>query len=364
MSEKKENSYDVDQQPSFIDYLKEHNSLLIAGISSLIAIFSFFVNALSYISLRVKLQEYFILPEMIKSKSQGNVFFNTVTLFVYCIMLFAGGSIIGQSLKRYFIYSSLYRYNKIYAKKSRVNIIDKEYPIDKQKQHSRVYLKYTIYKILGCIVVVIIIDLLFEATNGLFFGFSFFLIATSVIITLGSGIFIAVMEAKEYRKRNIDKIVASVLKNEEEIKRKKEYKYFYDKFNNDSTTVLLQKWKITKMHIISCCFICASAVISSFCCIIISSTINATQNKVYQIYYDEGKTYAVVYQDADYYAMEEASIKGNDLYIYLNRQRFLSTDDISFEHRGFDNIIKTALPYIQDDQGMVEETGDITRTAE
>ena len=346
MSDKKDEShFDYDQQPAFIDYLKEHSTLLVAGVSAIIAVLSFFVNALSYISLRVSLREYLLLPEMIRENGQGKVFINIVVLLVDCFILFFSIFVIRHFLNQHFVFSSFLKFNIIYKKKSKDDFENNDFPVKDQKLGNKAHLTLTFFKVFACVIIIAITDIILIATDGIPFSFSITLIASSILVSLACALCISLVETQIYRKKEIGKIVDSIISIEDDEQRKKEYIVYYNKYYKISYMPSEYKLKATKMNIVYSFMSSMAAVILAFACIISASTITATNKKVYQLYYDKEKTYAVVYQDSDYYVLDEASIKGNDLLIYINCQRFIVTNDISFEYRAFDNVIKTGKPY-------------------
>lgn len=72
-----------------------------------------------------------------------------------------------------------------------------------------------------------------------------------------------------------------------------------------------------------------------------SSEINQIeQNKEFDIIEYENSDYAIMYRDDKYFYLEEVKVEENDIYIYVNNQLRISTDELYSVNREFDNVFR------------------------
>lgn len=78
-----------------------------------------------------------------------------------------------------------------------------------------------------------------------------------------------------------------------------------------------------------------------------SKTNQIAQNTKFDIIEYENTDYAIIYRDDKFFYLEEVKIEENDIYIYVNNQLRISSDELYSTNREFDNVIKVSREEIK-----------------
>ena len=113
-----------DEQRKYVEYLKTHHTLLIACISAIVTIISFWIGLLSHVYQKIILEEYNVPLDIINTTNHGRLFYYVLM----SIAFYAINPLIQESLMKVFL--KYYRRTAI-DKLLRVKLRDDE---DKKKE--------------------------------------------------------------------------------------------------------------------------------------------------------------------------------------------------------------------------------------
>lgn len=324
---------DFDEKTTIFDFFLEHNSLLIACVSGLVAIISFYISLLSYVSLRIRLNEYAILPELVMVNGQGNIFYRIIAAVIFYIALILTQYIIKYYIHKYYalLAGELYYlfYKDTFTKKS----------IKKEKW--KIW-RSTLLYISPYIIIFALICLLYNLANN-DLSWTTLIFAIIMLLNIFTGAYLSERKNKKrYNEKTIKNRVERIKKGMDNIDEGHicEDDKLLIKDVKDITDALHKQKIITNESVIMSAVFIVIAMVCSFLSVVINSTLEVQYQKKYPIYYDNEKEYAIVFQNDNSYVLEEIKTNGDDLIIYRNKQRYLSSDDITVEYKKYKNIQK------------------------
>lgn len=324
------NKVDFDDKTTIYEYFKEHNSLLIASISGILAFISFYVGVLSYISTRIYLNEYNIRSDMIQINSQGSLFYMVIAYMFYFISI---------TVSIFIVKNAIHQRDVNLAAKLYLSITSKNnYDMTEERRKETRY--YTFVHIFPCIILIICAVLLLELTSSYITWSTLALILTIVLFVCIYAYLSERKNNKSYRIKEIEKRIARIMDEKKSKDENDEDVNLMIKDVVDISNSLNNRGKITNEHVTNCIILIVIAMFVSFVYVVSSSYRDTKDQKKYSIYNENDKQYAVIYQNEKIYILEQIEINGDDLIVYRNKQRYLASDDLNVERRYFKNVNK------------------------
>lgn len=344
------NEQEKEQTYQIYEYMKEHNSLLVASLSAMVAVASLISYLLIYVIQCICLNAWNVPVEIIGEVGKGKYFYAIIfgTLFYLIVP-------IGDKWLRI-------RFEKVFCLLDYIKLMKRlirELPKSQKSKERKKYLKKRINKLkmkvngIKCKLIVIEISILL--TFGVIWGISFVIFQLSLaritwkgigIIGLNTVIVSGLLRFKYKKTYHNDKLP-------ELVKRAQEAETF------DTMSELLMEvcdvatnmtgWKdenkkirehlsdkdiISGLRLVTRSFLTLSSVL------LVVSFLTPKFQKEFWIYSDEstGKQYAVIYRDNKQLILDEVTIEGKTISINIEKQLFKTYEDNVFEYIKFDEV--------------------------
>ncbi len=359
--ESQESTKTIKNKYSIYDYLIKNPSVLLAVVSAGIAVVTFFAKLVTLISSR-KALSFWEFDSAYATFGNDFIVYTIIFAIIFSLLTSLASILFSYTIEAYTARKRCYLMAKYIFKNKTLKKTIKKSKHEKLTEQETVLLetakklrestkqskKHTFKDIFFNLFFVFVItffnSLLFAVVVDTNSNIDTWIIA---VVFLFVQIFILLMlkfltEKKILKKKEIKKNCNDTeytIKIYEEIN-SKEYPFNYI-FKNGFRSVL------SNSNIISTC---AMILISCFvlCCMFsFAKTDYIDESKEFQITTIDGTQYAIVYQNDEQYFLEEIEIKVNDaesavenriLIIYTNRQRIITTEDISISVEEFQKI--------------------------
>lgn len=374
---------DKQEESPIYDYLKEHPSIFISIISGFVVVIGFLFNCIIY-SDECKYLEYWNLnKELININNEYQIYELVMTSFFFFGLVFIQLFIL-NSVDRYYKDQKVFwkakilgrKINREYKKAKREigkikkklnrnvnnNFINEEIYVEELETYLERYnsgvsrikkisreitMTYNISTIIFTLLFIFGSVYIFVTMCSINAKISQILISTVgifcvlwLLACLGIGLGYILEIYAEFAKLNMDEQVEIHIKSFEELLKMEKYP-IQKLFDFDLKNLL-------KKYMLKCIIIYFLFLLFLFVgWISTSKTNHIEQNKKFDIIVYENTNYAIMYRDDKYFYLEEVEIEENDIYIYVNNQLRISSDELYSTNREFDNVIKVSSEEIK-----------------
>lgn len=362
-------------------YLREHPSILVSCVSAIVLIISFIFNALIYAQ-ECKCLEYWHLDKELISISRPNQIYEFVTLSFLYLLLLLLQRLVMASFEKYYEETRLNIYERIIIKsinkklcenkkeiikkskkikkkmlggelskavseeKEVVNKLEKEVSALKKAMVGqwRRRRKQGIAMVVATLIlttILLVLGICFWGwLNGININFVEVIIAIAMVFVImwimpytGVNIFNKVKESRCFKRLDND----ARKEHYEQFMKMQDYKEKYpiERIVKFEYKKIMDRTKLGLYVIYAfLILVCLIGTIS------LEEKYEIEQKKEFAIVEEAGINYAIIYGNNSFLYLEEVRIEGTDIFIYVDKQRRIASEDIYFENRVFKNVTK------------------------
>lgn len=350
---------------SIYDYLKENTAVLLAVVSAMVAIVTFFAKLVTLIFARKELAFWEISSSYATFGSES-IIYTVILAIIFSCFITASSMLFSSTYEAYLQYKKFYLLAKYFLKKERHNIkrivkkskngkitevesfiLENAELIKKStKESKKLAYKDLFFNLFFIFVIICINSILFAITTVSDAGSATWLVALALLIAQLFTLWLLKMLTKKtvIKKNELKKKCNDADYIVKFYKEREQKEYPFNKiFKNGIRSVLSNSNIISIIvMIILNCFILS-------CSFTVTKSDPIERSKIFQTTTIDSIPYAIVYQDDEKYYLEEIKVEiekaeGEEskeiLTVYTNRQRIISCDDIEIEVKKYDDIIK------------------------
>lgn len=354
---------------SIYDYLKENTAVLLAVVSAMVAIVTFFAKLVTLISARKELA-FWEFNSSYATFGSESIVYTVILAIIFSCFITASSMLFSSTYEAYLQYKKFHLLAKYFLKKERHNIkriakkskngkitevesfiLENAELIKKStKESKKLAYKDLFFNLFFILLIICCNSVLFAITTVSDAGSDTWLVALALFIVQLFTLWLlktltkkAVIKKKELKEKcnDADYIVKF-------FKEREHKEYPFNKiFKNGLRSVLSNSNIISIIvMIILNCFILS-------CSFTFTKIDPIERSKTFQITTIDSTPYAIVYQDDEKYYLEEIKVKVEQaegegpkeiLIVYTNQQRIITSDDIKIEVKKYDDIIKEHKP--------------------
>lgn len=378
-TEKVEETQAKTNKHSIYDYLKENTAFLLAVVSAMVAIVTFFAKLVTLISARKELA-FWEFNSSYATFGGESIVYTVILAIIFSCFITASSTLFSSTYEAYLQQKKFHLLAKYFLKKEKHNLKrlaekskkgkatelevfvleNAELIKTSTKESKKSAYKDLFFNLFFIFVMICCNSILFAITTVSDAGSDTWLVALALFIvqlftlwllkTLTKKTVIKKKELKE-KSNDADYIVKF-------FKERKDKEYPFNKiFKNGLRSVLSNSNIISIIvMIILNCFILS-------CSFTFTKIDPIERSKTFQITTVDSTPYAIVYQDDEKYYLEEIKVEveqteGEEpkeiLIVYTNRQRIITSDDIKIEVKKYDDIIKEHKPDMPQEQSNDE----------
>lgn len=368
-TEKVEETETKTNKHSIYDYLRENTAFLLAVVSAMVAIVTFFAKLVTLISARKELA-FWEFNSSYATFGGESIVYTVILAIIFSCFITASSMLFSSTYEAYLQQKKFHLLAKYFLKKEKHNLKrlaekskkgkatelevfvleNAELIKTSTKDSKKSAYKDLFFNLFFIFVIICCNSILFAITTVSDAGSDTWLVALALFIvqlftlwllkTLTKKTVIRKKELKE-KCNDSDYIVKF-------FKERKDKEYPFNKvFKNGLRSVLSNSNIISIIvMIILNCFILS-------CSFTFTKIDPIERSKTFQITTVDSTPYAIVYQDDEKYYLEEIKVEveqteGEEpkeiLMVYTNRQRIITSDDIKIEVKKYDDIIKEHKP--------------------
>lgn len=368
-TEKIEEAKTETNKHSIYDYLKENTAVLLAAVSAMVAIVTFFAKLVTLISARKELA-FWEFSSSYATFGSESIVYTVILAIIFSCFITASSMLFSSTYEAYLQYKKFHLLAKYFLKKERHNIkrivkkskngkitevesfiLQNAELIKKStKESKKLAYKDLFFNLFFIFVLICCNSILFAIATVSDGGKAIWMVALAMLIVqLFTLWLLKILTTKTVIKKNELKRNCNDAEFIVKFFEEREYKeYPFNKiFINGIRSVLSNSNIISiVVMIILNCFILS-------CSFTFTNTDPIERSKTFQITTLDSIPYAIVYQDDEKYYLEEIKVKvekaeGEEpkeiLTVYTNRQRIITCDDIEIEVKKYDDIIKEHKP--------------------
>ena len=364
-TEKVEETQVKTNKHSIYDYLKENTALLLAVVSAMVAIVSFFAKLVTLISARKELA-FWEFNSSYATFGGESIVYTVILAIIFSCFITASSTLFSSTYEAYLQQKKFHLLAKYFLKKEKHNLKrlaekskkgkatelevfvleNAELIKTSTKESKKSAYKDLFFNLFFIFVIICCNSILFAITTVSDAGSDTWLVAFALFIVQLFTLWLlktltkkTVIKKKELKEKcnDADYIVKF-------FKERKDKEYPFNKiFKNGLRSVLSNSNIISIIvMIILNCFILS-------CSFTFTKIDPIERSKTFQITTVDSTPYAIVYQDDEKYYLEEIKVEveqteGEEpkeiLIVYTNRQRIITSDDIKIEVKKYDDIIK------------------------
>ncbi len=368
-TEKVEETQAKTNKHSIYDYLKENTAFLLAVVSAMVAIVTFFAKLVTLISARKELA-FWEFNSSYATFGGESIVYTVILAIIFSCFITASSTLFSSTYEAYLQQKKFHLLAKYFLKKEKHNLKrlaekskkgkatelevfvleNAELIKTSTKESKKSAYKDLFFNLFFIFVIICCNSILFAITTVSDAGSDTWLVALALFIVQLFTLWLlktltkkTVIKKKELKKKcnDADYIVKF-------FKERKDKEYPFNKiFKNGLRSVLSNSNIISiVVMIILNCFILS-------CSFTFTNTDPIERSKTFQITTLDSIPYAIVYQDDEKYYLEEIKVEvekveGEEpkeiLTVYTNRQRIITCDDIEIEVKKYDDIIKEHKP--------------------
>lgn len=337
MSEETQNKQDDSRK--YVDYFKEHHTLMIASISAMITFISFLISLLSHLYQKIILQEYNVPLDIINTANHGRLFYYVlISIAFYAVVPVIQEALMKVYLK-YFRQSALNKLLRIRLQDDEETVKEKVFNnvLDKDRKEFK---KSLLFGILALLLLFLIVYLTYSVATS---SFNITMIVSWLVLSIVFIIFariVAIKKVGEYSPKRVKEFI-KIIENENDEQKRKELSFPYiDKLVNLSLDSMVKPRRLSDSKVFGYLLTIFVSLISVVLLVITSGYIEAKTRNSYWIHHEGNRTYAVVYQNPEIIVLEEALVENETITIVRNMQRYVTFEDFQVEKMSFKNVVK------------------------
>ncbi len=378
-TEKVEETQTKTNKYSIYDYLRENTAFLLAVVSAMVAIVTFFAKLVTLISARKELV-FWEFNSAYATFGGESIVYTVILAIIFSCFITASSTLFSSTYEAYLQQKKFHLLAKYFLKKEKHNLKrlaekskkgkatelevfvleNAELIKTSTKESKKSAYKDLFFNLSFIFVMICCNSILFAITTASDAGSDTWLVALALFIVQLFTLWLlktltkkTVIKKKELKEKcnDADYIVKF-------FKERKDTEYPFNKiFKNGLRSVLSNSNIISIIvMIILNCFILS-------CSFTFTKIDPIERSKTFQITTVDSTPYAIVYQDDEKYYLEEIKVEveqteGEEpkeiLIVYTNRQRIITSDDIKIEVKKYDDIIKEHKPDIPQEQSNDE----------
>ncbi len=369
------------ESTSLHNYLKEHPSVWISAISGIVVVLGFLFHCMIYANECKYLRYWHLDKGLVHIQNENQIYELAVASFLFIGILFVG-FLIMDSAERFFgnqrvlsIVNKTYKNikkeyrtlkNNIDSGKKDIETAENKVLLQKEimtlesivmmydtllpkyendmkevqkkiRRKNRLCMLTTILVALVCLVCILVAVVVMSSAELNLLGIV--MVAITIILSLGGCIYViygidfANRVRKQISKLNIGEQCKASEKEFERLladEQESDWKLFGFEMESFITKEMLQKASVYAVIL----FVVVAGFIS------VSKQSEIKENKTFQVVDYEDKSYALLYRDDTYLYLEEAEIKENIIYIYVDRQLRIATEELHSVNKEFENVIR------------------------
>lgn len=364
-TEKTEETKKETNKHSIYDYLKENTAVLLAVVSAMVAIVTFFAKLVTLISARKELA-FWEFSSSYATFGGESIVYTVVLAIIFSCFITASSMLFSSAYEAYLQHKKFHLLAKYFLKKEKRNLKSLAEKSKKgkttklessilenveliktsTKESKKIAYKDLFFNLFFIFVIVCCNSILFAIATVSDAGNDTLLVVLALLIVQLFTLWLlkmlikkTVIRKNELKKKCNDADFIVKFYNEREHK-----EYPFNKIFKDGLRSVLSNSNIISIvvMIILNCFILS-------CSFTFTNTDPIERSKTFQITTLDSIPYAIVYQDNEKYYLEEIKVEvekaeGEEpkeiLTVYTDRQRIITCDDIAIEVKKYDDIIK------------------------
>lgn len=378
-TEKVEETQVKTNKHSIYDYLKENTAFLLAVVSAMVAIVTFFAKLVTLIFARKELA-FWEFNSSYATFGGESIVYTVILAIIFSCFITASSTLFSSTYEAYLQQKKFHLLAKYFLRKEKHNLKrlaekskkgkstelevfvleNAELIKTSTKESKKSAYKDLFFNLFFIFVIICCNSILFAITTVSDAGSDTWLVALALFIVQLFTLWLlktltkkTVIKKKELKEKcnDADYIVKF-------LKERKDKEYPFNKiFKNGLRSVLSNSNIISIIvMIILNCFILS-------CSFTFTKIDPIERSKTFQITTVDSTPYAIVYQDDEKYYLEEIKVEveqteGEEpkeiLIVYTNRQRIITSDDIKIEVKKYDGIIKEHKPDMPQEQSNDE----------
>lgn len=330
-----ENSYRI------LEFFKNHQSISVAILSTVIATISFSIYLMTYIVQIRVLRKWNIPYEFVEYVNDGKYFYYTIAMLMYIVAMVLFQFFTRNALYEFHCKMGNYKELGLYLKAINSNCfsLDEEKLFKKKSKTAKIVLlkmkMVAIFKILAKLTILSIFFIVFELFPIYMVSFInqtiiIGCICSTVILTIMVNLIIRKTineKNKNWSANNKENTIDKIISNNEEFLSVK-----YNRTHNLKET-------FCDKNLISVFKFSIGIFIVFILSIIVQNDFVQTSTKAFWIYREYENEYAVVFQTTDRLFLKSAKINDTSIIIDLSSQKIIKPDNNKVDYYIFDNVI-------------------------